>query len=57
MLGETKEGSCRLTEGNAFDKGLLTIQFGEKTKGTCKLYIMDFLRQKVINANVDIVSN
>ena len=55
-LGESKEGSCQLKEGNAFDKGVFTVQVGEKIKGTCKLYIMDFFRQKVINANVEIVN-
>ena len=55
-LGESKEGSCQLTEGNAFDKGVFTVQVGEKIKGTCKLYVMEFFRQKVINANVEIVN-
>jgi hypothetical protein len=55
-LGESKEGSCQLKQGNGFGKGVCTVQVGEKLKGTCKLYITDCFRQKVINANVEIVN-
>ena len=53
-LGETKEGSCQLKKGGAFDKDVFTVQVGQKIKGTCKFYIMDFLGKKIINANVEI---
>jgi hypothetical protein len=55
-LGKTKEGSCRLIQANAFDKGVVTVQVGQKIKGTCKFYIQEFFGTKIINANVEIVN-
>ncbi len=53
-LGETKEGSCQLKPCGPFDKDALTVQVGQKIKGTCKFSIRDFFKQKVINAGVEI---
>jgi hypothetical protein len=53
-LGETKEGSCQLKQGEAFDKDVFTVQVGQKIKGTCKFCIQDFFGQKIINAGVEI---
>ena len=33
---ETKEGSCQVKQGGAFDKDVFTVHVGEKIKGTCK---------------------
>jgi hypothetical protein len=55
-MGETDEGSCQLKEGDAFGKDAFTVQVGQKIKGTCKLYTMDFMGRKIINAGVAIVN-
>ena len=55
-LGETKEGSCQLKEGGAFDKDAFTVQVGEKIKGTCKFEITEFFGKKVISANIEIAN-
>jgi hypothetical protein len=51
-FGETKEGTCELKQGSALDKDVLTVQVGDKIKGTAKFYITDFLGQKIISANI-----
>ena len=55
-FGETKEGSCQLKEGGEFDNDVFTVHVGEKIKGTCKFYIQDFFKQRIVNANIAITN-
>jgi hypothetical protein len=53
-FGETKEGTCRLKDGKAFDEDVFTVKVGDKVKGTCKFYIDEFFKKKIINANIQV---
>ena len=56
-FGETKKGTCQLKPvANAFDKDVVTVEVGEKIKGTCRFFIHDFLGKKIINAGIEIVN-
>ncbi len=52
-FGETKEGPCKLKQCSALDKDVVTVQLGDKVKGTAKFYITDFFEQKIISANIN----
>ena len=51
-FAETKEGTCKLKEGNGNDA--FTVEVGTGIKGTCKFYISDFFGKKIINAGIKI---
>jgi len=51
-FAETKEGTCKLKEGNGNDAFI--VEVGTGIKGTCKFYISDFFGKKIIIAGIKI---